>query len=155
MYRIAIPHLTAFLVVSVICSSCLPFCANAQADQADESEWVLKSRQEWQKIARKEFKTGIKEEVVDKGMVGRFLAKMKWPYVGGNRYRVIYRVDDITELVFDYNLEGVLDTPPFVMKPRIWVRNPYSKTGDADFLKSPGGEHGARLEEPSKPKEEK
>ena len=109
-----------------------PLLGEVSSKKADDNQWKKDARKEWQEYARKQCPVGTTEKEVENKMTGRYMAKIHWPYNSGLKYQVIYRVDDVTELIFDFSNDKVLATPATVITPRVWVRN--SHDGKARYL---------------------
>lgn len=90
----------------------------------DDLHWVKTSRDEWREYVQEKFPVGTSEKEIEVAMKNKYIAKIKWPYPQGGTYDVSYRVDDITEIVFNFSKKGILKGSVAVIPHRIWVRNP-------------------------------
>ena len=109
-----------------------PMRAEPLAEEKSDIEWKEKVRKEWQEYAGENCPIGATEEEVENKMARRYIAKIRNPFNSGFGYTMIYRVDDVTELEFDFDENNKLTRPATALGIRIWVRNSYN--GDALWI---------------------
>lgn len=89
-----------------------------------EPKWILDSRAKWQDYLNDNFPAGMKADLIEQKMHGRYLSKIRNPYAATLKYKIFYRIDDISEVVFDFSEEGVSSMTPTVFARKTWIREP-------------------------------
>lgn len=130
------------VIVNLIFFAFSSVCVSDQKhiDKKDSySDYLSKHLEEWQKYARKLFVVGS-----DQKEIHNFFKKRSFRYIRKNynsdfRFQMVYQVDDVTELIFDFTEEGKLSIPATSFEARVWFVEP--SNGNAKWLRKTNTEN--------------
>jgi hypothetical protein len=84
----------------------------------------LHCRNDWKAYLNENFTRGETRSEVEKKLANKYLEKIELPFNSGSSYAMVYRVNDKTELYFEFNVEDDTLRKCLSIGPTIWIRNP-------------------------------
>lgn len=91
----------------------------------------------WESYARTKVHVNKGFEEIHDFFKNKCLRFIRYNYNSNFKFQMIYQVDDVTELVFDFSETGKLTRLPTAVKARLWKIDP--KTGTARSLTERNG----------------
>ena len=89
-----------------------------------EDATCLHCGKNWQAYLDGNFIRGETRTEVEKKLANRYLEKIELPFNSGSIYAMVYRVNDKTELYFEFDVEDDTLRKCLSIEPTIWIRNP-------------------------------
>lgn len=86
----------------------------------------------WQSYLDDHFQIGETRRHVELKLANKYLNKIEKPFNSATIYAVVYRVDDMGELYFEFNCDDNTLRKRLAIGPTIWFRNP--GTGQALYV---------------------